>query len=111
LELERESRENLSDSLDSITSISLESPINFEYKPSVCVHPCCRKNNSIFSNAVEEAKQTCESVRSGLAKLMSVLDVEIASNASISAETERLLAKIDERERNIENLKSELHFI
>ena len=32
LELERETRENLSDSLDSITSISLESPINFEYK-------------------------------------------------------------------------------
>ena len=49
--------------------------------------------------------------RSGLAKLMSVLEVEISSNASISAETERLLAKIDERERNIENLKSELHFI
>jgi len=111
LELERETRENLSDSLDSITSISLESPINFEYKPSGCIHPCCRKNNSIFSNAVEEAKQTCESVRSGLAKLMSVLEVEISSNASISAETERLLAKIDERERNIENLKSELHFI
>ena len=49
--------------------------------------------------------------RSGLAKLMSVLEVEISSNASISAETERLLAKIDERERNIENLKSELHFV
>ena len=42
---------------------------------------------------------------------MSVLEVEIASNASISVETERLLAKIDERERNIENLKSELHFV
>ena len=72
---------------------------------------CQVNHNHVDSRLLKLNKFNSSNLRSGLTKLMSVLDVEIASNASISAETESLLAKIDERERNIENLKSELHFI
>ena len=77
---------------------------------------------------MEEAKLSCEAVRNryfrlkafeqsglvitlqrrGLASLLSVLSTEIRENHAISVETQRLINQIDEREKNIERLRSEV---
>ena len=47
--------------------------------------------------------------RSGLARLMSVLNEEIEESSFISIETEEIIARITEREENIEKLRKELY--
>ena len=46
--------------------------------------------------------------RQGLASLLAVLKREIDDNREVSIETTRLINQIDEREKNIERLRSQV---
>ena len=112
---------------------TFETSNDFIKKDKRCPSTKCRRNNEIFITAVEEAKLSCEAVRNryfcieirisidfcsvsqvitvyrrGLASLLAVLSTEIRENHAISVETQRLINQIDEREKNIERLRSEV---